>query len=277
MCAAAEGPLAVVKDDPGRRCRPERAREPLSNDVRSTWPRSANQAAAMDLLLRAGGSTSLRDGEGRTALMCAAENASADARPSPPAVVQRERQERSPPCATKNASLRMVKLLLAGRCRPPREGPGRHERSLARVGQQEGAGDREAPRERRRARRRHEGGILTPVGRGGSGCRWLSKQTTRERRARMGRPKEREYVTMNCGNCYRSQAGGARGAVLHCPGVETRRTSARRAPGNRKGEGTPRRRRRARRAACGRRCMAGCVVNRAIPASRETTRIAWPS
>jgi ankyrin repeat protein len=77
----------------------------------------------MTLLLRAGGRTSLRDSEDRTALMCAAENASADAaRVLVPSCSGSDRSE-ALRVATKHASLPMVKLLLAAGADPVETAP----------------------------------------------------------------------------------------------------------------------------------------------------------
>jgi len=122
ICAAAEGPLAVVRlilaagADPNEH-------ESLYRMTPLHVAALRNQAAAMTLLLRAGGRTSLRDGEGRTALMCAAENASADAaRVLLPSCSGSDRSE-ALRVATKNASLRMVKLLLAAGADPLEKDP----------------------------------------------------------------------------------------------------------------------------------------------------------
>ena len=56
---------------------------------------------------------------------------------------------------------------------------------------------------------------MTPVGRAARDGGGLEANDARGE-GTMGRPKEREYVTMNCGNCYRSQAEAPEARFYTC-------------------------------------------------------------
>ena len=122
ICAAAEGPVEVVKMILAAGADPNE-QERLFGMTPLHLAALRNHAAVLTLLLRAGGCTSLRDDDGRTALMCAAGSGSVDAaRVLLPSCSVSDRSE-ALRVATKNASLRMAKLLLAAGADPLEKDP----------------------------------------------------------------------------------------------------------------------------------------------------------